>query len=121
MKIYLDTSVLNRIFDDQTQARIYLETSAILLILMLIEKQVVDLAPSDVLHFENAENPYDERKRFVRSVLEKSKMSKSIDEKALTRAKEMEQFGIKGMDALHLACAEELQIDVFVTCDDKIL
>jgi predicted nucleic acid-binding protein len=121
MKIYLDTSVLNRIFDDQTQARIYLETSAILLILMLIEKQVVDLATSDVLRFENSENPYDERKRFVRSVLEKSKMSKSIDETALARAEEIEQFGIKGMDALHLACAEQLQIDVFITCDDKIL
>jgi predicted nucleic acid-binding protein len=88
---------------------------------MLIEKQVVDLATSDVLRFENSENPYDERKRFVRSVLEKSKMSKSIDETALARAEEIEQFGIKGMDALHLACAEQLQIDVFITCDDKIL
>ena len=76
MKIYLDTSVLNRVFDDQTQARIYFETSATLLILMLLEKQVVDLATSDVLRFENAGNPYDGRKRFVRSVLEKSKMSK---------------------------------------------
>ncbi len=121
MKIYLDTSVLNRVFDDQTQARIYLETSATLLIFMLIEKQVVDLAISDVLRFENAKNPYDERKIFIRSVLKKAKMEKSVDEKALARAKEIESFGIKGMDALHLACAEQLQIDVFITCDDKIL
>ena len=120
MKIYLDTSVLNRIFDDQAQARIYLEASATLLIFMLIEKQIVDLASSDVLRFENAQNPYDERKIFVRSVLEKSKMSTPIDEKTLARAEEMEQFGIKGMDALHLACAEQLKIDVFITCDDKI-
>ena len=81
----------------------------------------MDLASSDVLRFENAQNPYDERKIFVRSVLEKSKMSKSIDEKTLAGAEEVEQFGIKGMDALHLACAEQLKIDVFITCDDKIL
>lgn len=48
-------------------------------------------------------------------------MSKSIDVKALARAEEIESFGIKGMDALHLACAEQLRIDVFITCDDKIL
>lgn len=121
MKIYLDTSVLNRVFDDQTQARIYLETSATLLIFMLIEEKVLDLAISDVLRFENAKNPYDERKIFISSVLKKAKMEKSVDEKVLPRAKVIESLGIKGMDALHLACAEQLQIDVFITCDDKIL
>ncbi|WLT38257.1 hypothetical protein NON20_22660 [Synechocystis sp. B12] len=39
MKLYLDTSVLNRIFDDQTQARIALETQALRMILQLVETE----------------------------------------------------------------------------------
>jgi hypothetical protein len=35
--LYLDNSVLNRPFDDQSQARIWLETLALSLILGLIE------------------------------------------------------------------------------------
>ncbi len=56
MNVYLDTSALNRIFDDQSQPRIFLEAS-----------------------------------------------------------------GIKGLDALHLACAERLKADYFVTCDGRII
>ncbi len=37
MRIYLDTSVYNRPFDDQTQARIALETLAYTVILQMIE------------------------------------------------------------------------------------
>ena len=32
-----------------------------------------------------------------------------------------EVMGIKGLDALHLACAEELKVDYFVTCDDRMI
>jgi len=37
MKVYLDTSVYNRLFDDQTQPRIWLETLAFAVILQMIE------------------------------------------------------------------------------------
>ena len=30
-------------------------------------------------------------------------------------------LGIKGLDALHLACAERLKAGYFVTCDDRII
>ena len=49
MKIYLDTSVLNRIFDDQSQVRIYLEATVVLLIFMLIDKGYLELVSSEVL------------------------------------------------------------------------
>ena len=43
MKIYLDTSALNRIFDDQSQPRVYLEATAMLIVFVLIEvKNPVD-------------------------------------------------------------------------------
>ncbi len=122
MIIYLDSSALNRIFDDQTQARIYLESSSMLLVFMLIENGFVEIVSSDVLVFEKSQNPYDERRLFVSLVLEKAKRFKSSDEKTLERAELIEQeYGIKGMDALHLACAEQLQVDAFITCDDKMI
>jgi predicted nucleic acid-binding protein len=34
---------------------------------------------------------------------------------------EIEALTIKGVDALHIACAEEQKADHFLTCDDKIL
>ncbi|MDM8558504.1 PIN domain-containing protein [Candidatus Parabeggiatoa sp. HSG14] len=122
MIIYLDSSALNRIFDDQTQARIYLESSSMLLVFMLIENGFVDIVSSDALVFEKSQNPHDERRMFVSLILQKAKAFKSNDEKTLKRAEEIEQqYGIKGMDALHLACAEQLQVDAFITCDDKMI
>jgi predicted nucleic acid-binding protein len=121
MKIYLDTSALNRIFDDQSQPRIYLESSSMLVVFVLIENQVVDIVSSDVLLFENLQNPHNERRTFVGLVLERAKSFHAINDKILKRAQEIEVCGIIGLDSLHLACAELLEADCFVTCDDKIL
>jgi len=121
MKIYLDTSVFNRIFDDQTQARIYFEATASLLIFMLIEKGYLKLVSSEVLIYENENNPYEERKLFLSSLIRKAKLFQELDEEILKRAKEIEKLSIRGLDALHLACAERLDVDYFLTCDDKII
>jgi len=121
MTIYPDSSALNRIFDDQTQARIYLESSSMLLLFMLIENRFIEIASSDVLIFEKSQNPHDDRRMFVSLVLQKATTFKSSDENTLKRAEEIEQqYGIKGMDALHLACAEQLEVDALITCDDRM-
>lgn len=121
MKIYLDTSVLNRIFDDQSQPRIYLEATSTLIIIMLVEYQNIELVSSDILLFENYRNPYDERRTFVSLVLQKANHIQSINDKILERAQKIEKDNIGGIDALHLACAEELGVDYFITCDDRII
>lgn len=69
MKIYLDTSCLNRIFDDQSQPRIYFEATAMLVVFQLIEKNILDLVSSDILIFENSKNPFPDRKLFVEFIL----------------------------------------------------
>ena len=121
MKIYIDTSSLNRIFADQTQGRIYLEASAMLLVFSLIENREVDIVASDVLIFENSKNPYEERKLFVNAVLKHAKQFQIVDEKILKKVQRIETLGIKGIDALHLACAEKSGVDTFISCDDKII
>jgi len=121
VNIYLDTSALNRIFDDQSQPRIFLESSAMLLVFGLIERRIISIVSSDVLAYENSRNPYAERQIFVTSVLRKARVIQSLNDRLARRAQEIEALGIKGLDALHLACAERLTADYFVTCDDRMI
>ena len=121
INIYLDTSALNRIFDDQSQPRIFLESSAMLLVFGLIEKRIISIVSSDVLVYENSRNPYAERQIFVTSVLRKARVIQTLNDRLARRAQEIEELGIKGLDALHLACAERLKADYFVTCDDRMI
>jgi predicted nucleic acid-binding protein len=121
LNIYLDTSTLNRIFDDQSQPRIFLEASAMLLVFGLIEKRIISIVSSDVLVYENSRNPYSERQIFVTSVLRKARVIQTLNDSLAKRAREIEVMGIRGLDALHLACAEKLKVDYFVTCDDRMI
>jgi hypothetical protein len=56
MRVYLDTSVYNRPFDDQTQAKIFLETQAVLIILQKVEDKEIELVNSPTLEYENSRN-----------------------------------------------------------------
>ncbi|MBD2776105.1 PIN domain-containing protein [Iningainema tapete] len=122
MKVYLDTSALNRIFDDQLQARIYLEATSMQLIFLLIEHGAVELISSDALVFETQRNPYNNRQNFVQQVLQKANYFQKIDHTVTTAAQYIEIHDkIKGVDSLHLACAEVAGADCFVTCDDRMI
>lgn len=44
-----------------------------------------------------------------------------LDENIRVRAKQLEQQGIKAIDALHVACAEASQSDYFITCDKRLI
>ncbi len=121
MKVYIDTCSLNRIFDDQSQPRIYMEASSMMIIFMMIDTGTTDLVSSDVLLFENSGNPYEERMEFVKLCLQKASHIQSLTENILKRAEEIEQLQIKGLDALHIACAEKLKATYFITCDDTII
>lgn len=122
MKIYLDTSCINRVFDDQSQPRIFLESSAMITILAMIESTALSLVSSEVLLFENARNPFEERRVFVSSVLAKAKVIQTVSPTLLNRAQQIETSdAISGLDTLHFACAEKLKCSYFITCDDRIV
>jgi hypothetical protein len=65
MNVYLDSSALNRVFDDQSQPRIYLEASAMIMILAMIEEGLLRLVSSEVRIYENEANLFAERRSFV--------------------------------------------------------
>ncbi|MEM7796940.1 MAG: PIN domain-containing protein [Cyanobacteria bacterium P01_C01_bin.118] len=121
MRICLDTSVLNRPFDEQTQPRIALETQALRTILQLVETQQVELVGSAVLDYENSRNSSPRRQQWVQRCLGLAKQYQTINAGITERATEMENQGLKAIDALHVACSEAAQCEYFLTCDDRLI
>ena len=121
MKIYLDTSVYNRPFDDQTQPRIWLETLALALILQLVEAGEATLVNSSVLEFENSQNPFSLRQDWMARCLEQATIHQRVGKSIYERAEALETYGFKAIDAMHVACAESAGVDYFLTCDDRLL
>lgn len=121
MRIYIDTSVYNRPFDDQTQPRIWLETLALALILQLVEVGDTLLVNSSVLEFENSRNPFPLRHEWVARCLEQATDYQRVDESIRRRAEALENHGLRALDSLHVACAEAISADFFLTCDDHLL
>ena len=121
MKLYLDTSVYNRPFDDQTQPRIWLETLSLALILQLIETGEATLVNSSMLEFENSRNPFALRREWMEHCLTLATEYQQVDESSRERAEELEKLGISAIDALHIACAESSNADYFIACDDRLL
>jgi predicted nucleic acid-binding protein len=121
VKIYLDTSGLQRPLDNRTQLRIAVEAEAVLGLIGLLEAGEVELVSSDVLLFESRRNPRAERREYALAVLEKAASFVQLDETIEKRARDFEATGLKPLDALHLASAEAAWADYFCTTDDELL
>lgn len=121
MKIYLDSSCLNRIFDDQAQPRIFFESIAMGIVFILIDRKELECISSDALKFEMEKNPFPDKREFVKFYLDNAKTNLEVDDSILKRSIEIEKMKIRGIDAIHVALAELHQIDYFLTVDDGIL
>jgi hypothetical protein len=76
---------------------------------------------SEVLDFEIEQTPDTERRLRVQLLLDYVHHSIEIGQAEENRAKQLQEMGFKLLDALHLACAETGQADLFLTTDDKLL
>ena len=121
MRVYLDTNVYNRPFDDQTQPRIWLETLAFAVILQMVDASSVTLVSSSLLEYENSRNPLLDRRRWVERCLADAGCHQLVDEDIRTRAEDLERTGVSSLDALHIACAEAADSQFFLTCDDHLV
>jgi predicted nucleic acid-binding protein len=121
LRIYLDTSVYNRPFDDQTQVRIALETQALRAILQLIESGAATLIDSAALRYENGRNPNVSRRTWVERCLELAQFYQPMTDGVAERALELEARGMGALDATHAACAEAADCAYLLACDDRFL
>lgn len=121
MRVYLDACCFNRPFDDHRQQRIRLEAEAVLLIMDRLGQGTWHWLGSTVLLAELAEHPRPNKRERVLA------LTRHIQEVALltpadeARATVLENYGFHFVDALHLACAERLRADAFLTTDDRLL
>ncbi len=121
MRVYLDNCCFNRPFDDQSQARIRIEAEAKLEIQKRVKDRELDLVWSYMLEHENQANPFKER----RDLIARWKTAATIDvvETAaiLRQAHEIADRGLRGKDALHIACAMAAGCEFFLTTDDVLV
>lgn len=121
MRVYLDNSALNRPFDDQRQARIWFETVAFILVLTLVEQGECSLIWSPIIDFENDQNPDAARQQWVKRCAGLASIRSSLRQEVRDRALQLERIGVKPIDALHLASAEDSGAEIFLTCDDRLI
>jgi len=121
MRVYLDNCCFNRPFDDQSRARVRLETEAKLEIQQRIQDKKVQLAWSYVLDYENGANPFEERRDVIARW--RALASEEVDETpaVLEQAQQIAARGVRAKDALHVACAMAAECDYFLTTDDLLL
>ncbi|HEX3128977.1 MAG TPA: PIN domain protein [Thermoanaerobaculia bacterium] len=121
MRIYMDNCCFNRPFDGQHQVRIRLETEAKLSIQEQIVAGSIELAWSYILDYENAANPFEERRATVASWAKRAVVDVSETPALLERAHSLVALGLRSKDALHVACAVEAACEYFITTDDILL
>lgn len=122
MKLYFDTNIYNRIFDDQNQIRIRFETMAINIIFELVEKGMHSLVWSFILEDENRGNPYSNRRKYIKTISNVCTYSVGPDSKIRDLAYNiMNNSNTKAKDSLHLASAIYAGCNYFITCDDKFI
>ena len=120
-QVYLDVCCLNRPFDDQRQDRIRLEAEAVLLILEHCEAGQWQWISSAVVEEEVDNTPNSERRHRVRNTLRGAHATVALTDAGIERAREIKAIGFRTYDALHLACAEQSGVDVFLTTDDRVI
>ena len=121
VRVYLDTSVYSRPFDDQSQARVALEALALEVIMDWIAAGRVELVVSSVLRHEVARDPNETRRHAVEERVALSAFDVAATHELRGRARALGAVGMKPADALHVACAEAAACAALVTCDDRLI
>lgn len=120
-KIYLDTCCLSRSFDPPTQTRVRQETEAIGRILTYCFRGYWHWISSTIL-LDEVEQISNLNQRFrIGSLLSRAHQTVSAGTDVRTRGQNLELLGFQELDALHIACAEIGEADLFLTTDDRLL
>ncbi len=120
MKVYFDVCCLNRPFDDQKQDRVHLEAEAILSVLKHIDEGNWKLVSSDAVIYEINKTANEERRNRLLSINGSAQIYVTVDERIFKRGIVIQEMGFTTYDAMHIACAESVQADIFLSTDKKL-
>lgn len=120
--LYLDYNCFQRGFDDPGQVRIQLEALACQEIFRRVEEGSIHLVWSFMHEDETIFCPFPERRleALRLSALCTVRLGPEGEIAALAQAF-VQQAGLSGKDAIHLACASHSGADFFLTCDDRLI
>jgi predicted nucleic acid-binding protein len=121
MRIYFDVCCLNRLFDDQSQERIRLESEAVQLILEACERGTHEWLSSTAIEEEASLNPDIDQRMKVEAMLKLADERLRVDDSVVEMARSCWPQGIRRFDALHVALAEAGGCDVLFTVDDDLV
>lgn len=122
MKVYLDNCCYNRLFDDRSYIKNYLERESVLIIMQKAFDNELHIVGSDILKVEMSKIKNEEKRNNVEGLYHALVVDliKSTDEIGQRAAQIREKSNIRSFDSLHLACAE-IGADVLLTTDIKFL
>ncbi len=120
-RIYLDSCVLNRPTDDQTQERIRIEAEAIARVLDGVAGGSLEWISSSIVEFELRRNPNIRKRDDSLQLLSLASTIVPPTTATHVRATALQAEGYGPFDALHLALAEEANVTTLLTVDDRFL
>jgi predicted nucleic acid-binding protein len=100
---------------------IQLETDAKIHVQELIRNETLELCWSFVLDFENAANPFEDVRDQISEWKNFAVADCALSDEIAEKAAQLMKYGLKQMDAAHVACAIYLKADCFLTTDKKVL
>lgn len=120
--IYLDYNCFQRGFDDLTQTRIKIEAIACQEIFTQGESNKVTLIWSFMHQDETLLCPFPQRKYAVLAIANicQVKIPPNIEVVELAKLFQ-QQTKLSSKDAIHVAAAEHIKADFFLTCDDNLI
>ena len=121
MKVYLDVCCLNRMFDDQLQDKVRLETEAIVSVLKRCADGEWLLVGSDIIDIEVSKNPDAIKRQKVLLLHDGAAFKTKYNADIKSRGEQFRRLGAKMFDSLHLASAEYADVDVFLTTDARLV
>lgn len=121
IRVYLDNCAYNRPFDDQRNILVRIETETKLVIQQKIKDKELLLIWSDVLDYENSDNPFKERRDKIGEWESFASEKVELNDKIIEKAREYMKIGLRQKDAAHIACAVQGGGDYFITVDKKII
>ena len=120
--LYLDNCCYNRLFDNRSVIKNYLEREAVLIILDQAFQNKIEIAGSQILELEmQASEDRIRRSRVVSIYNALFRYRIALSDDIFLRAEKISSLsGAKNFDSLHVASAEKIA-DIFLTTDRKLV